>query len=108
MNDLLNQNIATNAETLKPKIIKKALPGKLEASQLLKYIFICSYILIPILSVESLVTWSIGAIGLYKTVNLYKGESPSKVKKSIGLFAVLLAAAIAYNHMVDYIAKLFM
>jgi hypothetical protein len=107
MNDMLNQNIASNADALKPKSITRVLSRKLDVSQVLKYIFICSYILIPILSIEGLVSWSIGAIGLYKTVNLYKSQSQNKVKKSICLLVVMLTITIAYNLIVSYIAKIY-
>lgn len=70
------------------------------------YLFLVIYLLIPVLSIEGLAAWSIGAIGAYKTIKLYRNNEKGKEKKALKLLMICLTLAVAYNFFVDHITNL--
>ena len=69
-------------------------------------IFLIIYLLLPILSVEGLISWSIGALGAYKTIKIYRSDSENKNFKAIKLLLILLTITVIFNILVYYITKI--
>lgn len=65
-------------------------------------LFLLAYLLIPILSVEGLIGWSIGMFGACKTIRTYRRNEENKDKKAVRLLIICLMVAVAYNLLVNY------
>lgn len=69
-------------------------------------LFIFIYLLIPLLSVEGLVGWGLGVLGICKTIKIYRSNYENKNKKALKLLIIFITAAVAYNTAVYYITKI--
>jgi hypothetical protein len=107
MNNLIERNINSNVDTLKPKTVEGVTLGNIEISEVLKHIILCSYIMISILSIEGLISWSIGIIGFYKTITIYKSSDQNKIAKAIRLLITFTAVTIVYNLIINYLGKIY-
>lgn len=103
MSNSFEQNEATITQGINTNEIVIVEKSKKEI--ILKHSIYLAFILIPLLSVEGVVAWSIGGIGLYKAVNIYKGEEAHKARSSLKVLVICLGIAVAYNIAVFYITK---
>lgn len=104
MNNSFERNEATVAQGINPTeviIIEKS-----RKEIIIKNLIYLAFILIPLFSVEGVVAWSIGGVGLYKTVNIFRSDESNKVKRSLKILAICLGIAIAYNIAVGYFTKI--
>jgi hypothetical protein len=79
---------------------------KTKPNRLLLYLFILIYLLIPILSTESILCWSIGIAGIHKTAKLYENKEENKEVKALKHLLISLALASIFNITVYYVSKI--
>ena len=94
-------------ESIKVEITKATLLQKFKKSFNPLYIFLSVYLLIPILSIESLIIWSISISCAYKTINIYGSEQGNKWRQAKKLQIIALLIIVIYNFIVYYVTKTF-
>lgn len=103
---LLEQTPVTSLDIPIKDTIQEKVPASINTSSISMYLMLSVYLLIPILSVEGLIGWSIGIIGAYKTVNIYRNPEKADSKKALRLLAINVAIALIYNILVYYVTKI--
>lgn len=105
-NLLIEQIPVTSLETVTVNPMPETVPTTTNINLIPMYLILFVNLLIPILSVEGLVGWSIGMIGAYKTVNIYRNHEKDKNKKALKLLVMNVAIALVYNILVFYVTKI--
>lgn len=91
MDNLLEQNANSALIELQEEI-------KIEYKKSLMYMFVFLNLAIPILSVEGLFSWSIGIVGSYKIINIYRSNiEKNKVGRAAKYLIISWTIAIVYN-----------
>lgn len=78
----------------------------IEYKKSLMYVFLFFNLLIPILSVEGIFSWSIGILGSYKIINIYRSTEKDKTRQATKCLIVSWMIAIVYNLIVYYVTKI--
>lgn len=99
MENLLEHNTNNNLIELQEEIT-------IEYKKSLVYVFVFSNLLIPILSVEGILSWAIGILGSYKIINIYRSTEKDKTRQATKCLIVCWVIAIIYNIIVYYATKI--
>lgn len=100
MDNLLEQNTNNALIELQEEI-------KIEYKKSLMYMFVFLNFIIPILSVEGIFSWSIGILGSYKIINIYRSTTEkNKTGKAAKCLIISWTIVIIYNIIVYYATKI--